>query len=471
MPHFSVPPPVGRDGRVLALLTVVQSVSFGSFAACGAIFFVRSAGLGVREIGAGAAIAGLAALATAALVGRLADRVGPREVLVFLCAAQAVLYASYSLVHDFWFFLAVICSLTAADQGAWVARNTVIATVTAGRDRVRLKAHLRSLSKVGMAAGTGLAAIPLHLDTRAAYLGVVFANAAASGVTAILAARLSRPARWPAARPSRPPAPPAGPVWRDRPYLAVALLCGLLATYHSLLTIALPLWVATRTRAPGPVIAGLFIVNTVLSVALQARASRRADTARAARRLARLGARLIAPACALIAVAATVPAGPAVVLLAGGVVVLTVGELWISAAAWSLSFELADSRAPGRYQGMFSLGMSIDAIVGPLLATGLVLGFGIAGWLAAGLLFVLLGTAVAVAAQQAVLTRPLLTPGLGPDADRTVLLVGAEPTVRLAYADPTVRLAYPEAATDLLSVVPCGADQMVTLAVAGRYGG
>jgi hypothetical protein len=277
---------------------------------------------------------------------------------------------------------------------------------------------------------------------------------------------------------------------RDRPYMSVAVLCGLLATYHSLLTIALPLWVANNTDAPDALVAALFVCNTGLSVGLQTRASRRADTATAARRTARLGARLIAPACALFAMAATVPATTAVVLLVAGVVVLTVGELWTSAAAWSLSFELADSRAPGQYQGAFSLGMSIDAVAGPLLATGLVLGFGIVGWLGAGLLFVLLGSAVAGASQRALLTRPA-----GGAGDRTVRLAHADVTVRLAHADqtlllsphdrtlrlaalspadrtlrfahaapadqtllvgcadPTLRLAYPDAATDLLSTV------------------
>jgi MFS family permease len=475
MSRLSTLLPSSRDGRTLSLVTFVHSVGFGSFAACGALFFIRSAGLSVREVGIGTAIAGLIALVAALLAGQLADRVGPRDLLVVLCVAQAVLFASYSAVHSFGFFLVVICALTAADQGAWVARNTVIAGMAAGSDRVRLKGHLRSVSKLGVALGTGFAAIPLHLDTRAAYLAVVFCNAGAAVATAFLAARLPRRSGSPTTKPATNPATPSWMALRDRPYMSVAVLCGLLATYHSLLTIALPLWVANNTDAPDVLVAALFVCNTVLSVGLQTRASRRADTATAARRTARLGARLIAPACALFAMAATVPAGTAVVLLIAGVVVLTVGELWTSAAAWSLSFELADSRAPGQYQGAFSVGMSVDAVAGPLLATGLVLGLGIVGWLAAGLLFLLLGPAVAGASQRALLTRPAgaagdqtvrlahadLTVRLA-HADQTLLLADADPTVRLshadrtllvAHADPTLRLAYPDAATDLLSTV------------------
>jgi hypothetical protein len=106
-----------------------------------------------------------------------------------------------------------------------------------------------------------------------------------------------------------------------------------------------------------------------------------------------------------------------------------------------LSFELADSRIPGQYQGAFSLGMSVEAIAGPLLATGLVLGFGIPGWLAAGALFAVLGTAVAAATRRALGTRPVL-------ADATADLSLAEPTVRLAQVDPTRRLAHTRPTAD-----------------------
>ncbi len=451
MPRLSNLLPKGRDGRTLSAATFVHSVGFGSFAASSAIFFTRSAGLTVAEVGTGTAVAGFAAVAAALLAGRVADRVGARELMVFLSAVQAVLFTAYTVVHSFGLFLAVICTLTAADHGARVARSTVIAGLAAGSDRVALRAHLRSVSKLGVSLGTVVAAVPLQLDTRSAYIAVIVCNAAASAATALLGARLPRRPAAAAVSVSR-----GWVALRDVPYMSVALVCGLLATYRSLLTIALPLWVANYTAAPDVVVAALFVANTVLSIALQVPASRRAKTATAAGRTARLGARLIAPACALFALAATVPARPAILLLAAGVIALTAGELWTSVAAWSLSFELADSRVPGQYQGAFSLGMSIEAIAGPVLATGLVLGFGVPGWLAAGALFAVLGTAAAAATRRALSTRPAV-------AGSTVVLSPAEPTVRLAHldptrrpthtrptADPTARLAFADPTADLL---------------------
>ena len=406
----------------------MHSVGFGGFAASSAVFFTRSVGLEVGEVGVGTAVAGLGAVVTSVLAGRLADLVGPRNLLVVLSALQAVLFAGYVAVHDFSSFLVVICALTAADHGARVARSTVIAGLADGAERVRLvrlRACLRSLSKLGVSLGTLVAAVPLEFDTRQAYLAVVLCNAMAAAFTTAIVTRLPSPRRPPADRQAR-----GWVALRDRTYMGVAALCGLVATHRSLMTLALPLWVTTRTEAPDAVVAALFLANTAVSIALQVRASRGADTVEGARRAAGLGARLVAPACVLFASAAWAPSTTAVVLLFAGVAVLTAGELWMSGATWSLSFELADSRAPGQYQGAFALGMSAETVAGPLLATGLVLWLGTAGWLLAGGLFVAAAASVTGAVRRALATCPPVVRGVG----------ATEPTMRIALADPTERL-------------------------------
>jgi Na+/melibiose symporter-like transporter len=383
----------GRDARVLTAATFVHSVGTGSFAAGSAMFFTRSAGLRPGEVGTGMALAGFVAVGAALVAGRLADRFGARDLLVGLTTAQAALVPLYGAVHDLGRFLVVICVLTAADHGARVARDTVIAGLTGGVDRVRVKGHLRTAAKIGVSVGALAAVVPLQLGTRPAYLAMILGNALAAALTAALSALLPRH------RPA--PRRTGGPATRDLPYLSVAVLCGLQATYRSLLTIALPLWVITRTDAPDVTVAVLLGGHTLLSVALQVPLTRRAGAGTAWR-----GAALIGPACVLIALSAVAPAGAAVALLAVAVAVLTVSELLTSLAAWALNFDLADSREPGRYQGMFSLGMSVEGVAGPLLATGVVLGLGVPGWLLAGLLSAALGGAVTRAAGWARRTRP-----------------------------------------------------------------
>ena len=69
-------------------------------------------------------------------------------------------------------------------------------------------------------------------------------------------------------------------VLADRPFMAVSLLSGLLTAHQTLYLTVMPLWILTHTDAPKALIAGLVLLNTVLIVLLQVRASRGADTAR-----------------------------------------------------------------------------------------------------------------------------------------------------------------------------------------------
>ena len=401
--------PPDRPGRILAGSTFVSAVGFGAFAASSAIFFTRSVGLSAAEVGAGLATAGAVGLLGPLLVGRIADRVGAREVFVVLCALQAALFVAYALVHSFLVFAVVACAFGLVERSAGAVRNAVIAGMTAGGDRVRLKAYLRSVFNLGVSLGAAAAVIPLHLDTRPAYVGLVLVNAGAAALTAVLATALPR-----VVPPGRATAR-TGPAqrWtalRDVPYLTVAVLCGLLATHHSLLVIALPIWVATQTDAPASLVSALLLLNTVLAIALQVRASKYAGTVADATGAARWGAWTIAPACGLIALAAFLPAAAAVAVLVAGVAVLTVGELLTSVASWALSFELAEPDAPAQYQGAFVLGTSTESVAGPLLATGVVIVLGMPGWLVAAALFLLLGSATRRAALWAASRRPHLIP-------------------------------------------------------------
>jgi MFS family permease len=401
--------PKDRPGRILAGATFVSAVGFGAFAASSAIFFTKSVGLSAAEVGAGLATAGAVGLLGPVVVGRIADRVGAREVFVALSVLQAALFVSYALVHSFPVFVVVACAFGLVERSAGAVRNAVIAGMTAGGNRVRLKAYLRSVFNLGVSLGAGAAAVPLHLDTRGAYVGLVLVNAGAAALTAVLATALPR-----IVPPGRAAVQPgAAGRWmalRDIPYLTVAVLCGLLATHHSLLVIALPIWVATQTDAPASVVAALLLLNTVLAIALQVRASRYAGTVPDAICAARRGAWMVATACALVALAAFLPAAAAVAVLVAGVALLTVGELLTSVASWALSFELAVPHAPAQYQGAFALGTSAESVAGPLLATGVVIVLGVPGWLIAAALFLLLGSATRRAAAWAASRRSHLVP-------------------------------------------------------------
>lgn len=388
--------PASHPARSLALATLASAAGFGAFTVTGAVFFVRSVGLSAEEVGTGLAAAGIAGVVGSAAAGRLADRWGARELFIAVALVQAALFAAYTAVHSFTLFVVVACLLGLAERAAGVVRSTIIATTVLGEERVRVKAYLRSVFNIGVSLGAAAAALPLQLDTRGAYLALLLGCAGTFLVAAAAGWHLPR---------VTPPRPGPGVAkvraFTDVPYLAVAVLCGFLSIHHSLLVVALPIWVTSATDAPRSIVAGLLLLNTGLTIALQVWASRGADTVAGAGAAARRGAVLVGLACPLFAATTAVSGVSASGLLILGVGLLTLGELWISVAAWGLAFGLADSHAPGEYQSVFALGTSVDSVLGPLMATVIVLGLGVPGWLLAGAAFLLMAVTMPAVARWA----------------------------------------------------------------------
>ncbi|MBM0207076.1 hypothetical protein JNW90_31840 [Micromonospora sp. STR1s_5] len=179
-----------------------------------------------------------------------------------------------------------------------------------------------------------------------------------------------------------------------------------MSMHFSLLTIALPLWIAGHTRAPAWMISALTLVNTVLVVLLQVRAAGTAATLSGAARAARRAGVAIALACVLFAASGALPAAGAVGLLGLGSLAHVTGELWHSAAGWGISFGLAPADAQGQYQGAYGMGYELGKMLAPVVVTTLALGWGVPGWLVLGALFLLLGALVPPVVRWAGRTRP-----------------------------------------------------------------
>ena len=368
--------PAGPVGLRLGAMAMVDAVGTGAFLSVSVVFITRIVHLSPATLGVGLTVSAAIALATAVPIGIIADKVGPRAVLIAVSLWRCGCFVAYPFIRAQWQFFLVVCLLGLVDKAAAPMEQALVSQVVTASDRLRLVAVLRSLRNVGFTLGAALGAVGLLVDTRGGYIVILLANATSFALLAFIAARL------------RLLAPPdktlrrrfSLTVLRDRPFLAFAGVNAVLTVHMTLLSIGIPLWVVKHSHAPVAVLSPLLAVNTVLAVAFQVRASRGADGIAGATRALRRAGLSLGACCLLLTLVPGLSAAPAVAVLVLAMVALTGGELFQSAGGWGGSYVLAPADRQGVYLSVFWLSVSLQQIAAPLVLT-VVVGSGSVGWI------------------------------------------------------------------------------------------
>lgn len=372
--------------RVLAASNFIYTVGSGLYLTAGVLYFTEAVHLPAGQVGLGLGIAGLVALAVGVAVGHLADRHGARGIYAATLVVQALATACFVLADSLWPFVLAVCAAAAAKAAGIAARSPLIRHY--GRDRPQeFRAYLRAVTNVGVSLGAVLAGWVVQVGTLTAYQLMVIGNAIAFVVSAAILVLLP---------PVAPVPTSGGPRWialRDRPYLLLTALDGIMAIQFKVLTVAIPLWIVGATTAPHWLISATMLTGTVIVVAFQVRASRTVDSPAAGAHAYRRAGVAFLIACSLISLSAGIPAWAAAALLVTAVVIHTVGELWHSAAGFEVSFALAPRHATGQYLGVFGLGAGLAEALGPGLLIALCISWGRPGWYVLGAMFALTGLA------------------------------------------------------------------------------
>ncbi|MFK4225915.1 MFS transporter [Streptomyces sp. NPDC019890] len=404
MPLRIVPP--NGSPRTLAVAQLVNSLGDGAYYVCSALYFARIVGLSPAQMGLGLTVAWAIGSVAGVPLGHLADRRGPRSTAVLLALATAASVAAFLFVRSFPAFVLAACCYATAQCGLSAARQALLAGLVAKEERTETLAHLQSTLNAGLAVGAALGGVALHFGMREAYLSIFAIDATAFTLCALMLLRL----------PSVAPAAPAatdGPklaVLRDRPYALVSLLNMIMLLRMPLISLAIPLWIVERTSAPGWTVSALLVLNTGAVMLFQVRTAVAVTDLPSATRTVRRGGAVMLASCAVFALTAVTgtPASIAVAVLMAGAILQVAGEMMQSAGAWQISFDLAPTGRQGQYQGFFGTGVPVARMLGPLLLTALVVGWGVPGWLLLGTLFLGAGLATGPVVRWAEKARPVV---------------------------------------------------------------
>lgn len=388
-------PPPGL-ARSLCLQSALYAVGSGFFLSGNAVFFTTIVGLTASEVGLGLSIAGALSFVATVPLGAFADRVGPLRAWVLAALVEGCIYLAYPLARGFTAFVVVVTALAFAESAGNSARGAYTLDAFVPTERVRVMAYNRSAMNLGFTVGALLGGVALASGSRELILVIPVLAGLLMLLTAVFVSRLPASRHeLDASRPSR------FAVLRDRPFLVVSLLNGVLGSHQTLLMVVFPLWLVERTDAPRAVLGWLLALNTVLAVSLQVWAARGADTVRGAVRCSRLAAVAIAVACLVMPFSSVTPAWGTIVLLIGAYIALTFGELFQSGGHWGLVSKLSPADQRPQYQAGFRLGFHFQSIVGPVAFSTLAISWSPLGWIAIAAVVAVAATALGASARAA----------------------------------------------------------------------
>ncbi|MCX4749975.1 MFS transporter [Kitasatospora sp. NBC_01287] len=392
-------PPAGPQ-RAMVLSSFVNRVGNGLFNNASVLYFTRVVHLPAGQIGLGLSIAGLIGLLAGVPAGELADRRGPRAVVLLTLAVQTATMVAFLFVHSWAAFTAIATLDLLALSANNAARGALIARI-GGERPAEFRARLRTFVNVGVVLGTSGAAVAVQLDTRAAYAALILLNAASYLGCGLLLLRV----------PSCPPLPrPAAEgrwtALRDKPFALIAAVDGAMGLQYPVASLLLPLWLAQHTPVPRWTVAAVAALNSLCCVAFQIPIGSRVRTPGDGGLALRHAGLLFLLSCPLMALTADLPPWEAVLLVVPAMAAHSLGEVWQSSGNFALGFGLAPEHAQGQYQGLLGLSFDIGQALAPALLTTVCLGLGQLGWLLLGVFFALLGLLGPPLAAWAVRTRP-----------------------------------------------------------------
>lgn len=412
--------PRGRGALPYGLAGLVNYTGTGLFYPFALLYFHHQLDVPMVEVGTLYTVAIGAGVLGVTWTGRLVDRFGAKQVLVFDALLKAAIFACYPLLHNLTALMLLAAVVALADRTDQVAGQAVVSGLTTAENRPGWFALSRMTLNAGMGGGALIGG--LLLSTSAGYPWLARGDAISFALAAAMYLLL-RPTRT-----AVPPKASAEGAWRDGLFLRIAVLSGLLYLVGLSVEIGLPVYLIQYLKEPTWTVSVVFAVNTGLVTLLQLPVTERIRHRPAMRMLA-YGTIGYALTFFLFFLAdQQVHSSLFVASLVVAVAVFTMGELVTSVTSMVVVNNLAPAARKGSYLAVGQLFVGLASTVAPILFTA---GLSLSPtflWMALSVLA--LGVAAAVLLSQRKVDERLREPAAeaAPEATAPVSSTAVTPT-------------------------------------------
>ena len=323
------------------------------------LHFGRGIPLGLA--GSAVSLGGVTAVASGLVAGALADRVGPRNILVAAMISNAAAYLLYTQVTVPWQAFAVGLMVGFGTGSYGPSSQNMIASLVDAAKRQAAFAQNRVTSVVGLGAGGAIGGIIASAGLSGYLRLLVF-----DSVTFLLFAALML--LLPSGRAAIKAVATGGyaAVMRDRAFVwLVAVNIAMVAAGIAPMLVLLPAFAKIQTHTGEAAIGAIYALNTLTIVAAQLPITKL--TAALPRMLILRGAAglWIVSWLVCLAAGASLRAPAAIVVIAMAVVVYAVGECLYSSVMLPTAVALAPGELRGRYLGAMGLAWQSGFLIGP----------------------------------------------------------------------------------------------------------
>lgn len=326
------------------------------------IYLHNVRGLSLTVAGFSAAANAGAGIVSGAAAGALADRFGPKRVLIAALCGQTLVIACFPLIGSAWQALTLQLAMGSFSGMFWPSQSSLLTSLTPTRSRPAAFAQQRVTMNLGIGLGGLAGGVIATTSDPGTFTTLFLLDAATFLAFALVLLRV----------PSPPRVRHEGPggtyrdVLRNRPFVSFLLL-NLAFIAAGIVPFAefMPVYAKNGAGVSESAIGLIFFANTIFIVVAQLPIAKALEGRRRMPAFALMGALWSATWIAvLLAVETMGPTGAALVI-GGAVVVFAAGECLHGAVQGPLVADLADPRLIGRYMALSSLSWQAAFLIGP----------------------------------------------------------------------------------------------------------